>query len=248
MKDISKHVDSGLTMTLKEITDLLEVRHNNAMRTVEKMAEEMDFGELLKISTSYKNNIGAELKIETYQLNKRQVFAVASRLNVKMQMRIIDRWQELEEQAILKASPAPLALTTAEIAERDVHALANIYDFLKVPKHIAVADIGTQIFHTTGLDITKALTQSEHCNDIQEEDVYLEPNDLGKRYGVSGIKMNKILAEYKLQRKTKGQWKPTDAGEDVSIRHSWHTGHKAGYNYKWNVSFIDTLMDEYMAA
>ena len=37
------------TMTLKEITDLLEVRHNNAMRTVAEMAQDPDFGSVTQI-------------------------------------------------------------------------------------------------------------------------------------------------------------------------------------------------------
>ena len=60
------------TMTLKEITDLLEVRHNDAMKIVEKMAQDVDFGELRKFRSSYTNNIGAILPLETYQLNKRE--------------------------------------------------------------------------------------------------------------------------------------------------------------------------------
>ena len=86
----------NLTMTLKEITDLLEVRHNNAMSTVEKMSKSPEFGDLLKISSSYKNNIGANIPIETYQLDKRQSIAVAAKLNTALLMRVIDRWQELE--------------------------------------------------------------------------------------------------------------------------------------------------------
>ena len=43
---------SEMTMTLKEITDMLNVRHDNAMRTVALMAESPDFGELLKLRSS----------------------------------------------------------------------------------------------------------------------------------------------------------------------------------------------------
>ena len=50
MKEISTHVEE---MTLKEITDLLDVRHNDAMKIVEKMAEELSFGMITKISYSY---------------------------------------------------------------------------------------------------------------------------------------------------------------------------------------------------
>jgi phage regulator Rha-like protein len=120
MQDIMSSNQSQ-TMSLKDITDLLETRHNNAMKVVEKMAKSPEFGELLKISSSYKNNLGAELPIETYALNKRQSVAVAAKLNTTLLMRVIDRWQELESQ--LPKSPttyieALQALIESEIAKQ----------------------------------------------------------------------------------------------------------------------------------
>lgn len=87
---------SNQTMTLKEITDLLGIRHNDAMKAVEKMAESPEFGELRKIRSSYINNLDASIPIETYELDKRQSMAVSAKLNTAMLMRVIDRWQELE--------------------------------------------------------------------------------------------------------------------------------------------------------
>jgi len=85
------------TMTLKEITDLLDVRHNNAIRTVEAMMQEPEFGLATKIEYPIISGKGREQFIETYQLNKRQSIAVAAKLNTALLMRIIDRWQELEQ-------------------------------------------------------------------------------------------------------------------------------------------------------
>jgi phage antirepressor YoqD-like protein len=80
------------TMTLKEITDLLEVRHNDAMVTVAKMAESPEFGDATK--SSYRTKMGNNY--ETYELSHRQSIAVSAKLNTPMLMRVIDRWQELE--------------------------------------------------------------------------------------------------------------------------------------------------------
>lgn len=103
MRDAVKVMNTGLQtvekfefMTLKEITDLLDVRHNDAMEIVERMATGHEFGEIRKFRSSYTNNIGATLPLETYKLDKRQSVAVAARLNTAMLMRVIDRWQELE--------------------------------------------------------------------------------------------------------------------------------------------------------
>jgi hypothetical protein len=86
------------SMTLKEITDMLDVRHNNAMRTVAEMAEDPAFGGVTQIE--YRTSEGNTY--QTYQLDKRQSIAVAAHLNVALLMRIIDRWHELEtKQAVI---------------------------------------------------------------------------------------------------------------------------------------------------
>jgi len=91
-------MNNEVTMTLKEITDLLNVRHNDAMRIVEKMAEVTDFGALRILRTSYLNNFGGEIALKTYALTQRQSIAVGARLNTDMLMKLIDRWQELESK------------------------------------------------------------------------------------------------------------------------------------------------------
>ena len=81
------------TMTLKEITDLLKVRHNDAMTTVKKMAESPDFDYAPKIKERY--NSGKN-ELETYTLDNRQSVAVSAKLNTALLMRVIDRWQETD--------------------------------------------------------------------------------------------------------------------------------------------------------
>ena len=85
------------TMTLKEITDLLEVRHDKSMLKVEEMAKEPKFGQVSILDISYEKGNGALGITQTYQLDKRQSIAVAAKLNTSLLMRIIDRWQELEQ-------------------------------------------------------------------------------------------------------------------------------------------------------
>ena len=109
-------------MTLKEITDLLEVRHNDAMRTVEKMQQDQSFGASTKISYKLLRN-NAEFTIQTYQLDKRQSIAVASRLNTALLMKVIDRWQELETANI--APPPPFIERTPLELLNEAVAIAN---------------------------------------------------------------------------------------------------------------------------
>ena len=64
-------------ITLKEITDLIDVQHSKAMLKVEQLAKEPAFGEVSKFDTFNLNNV----KIGTYLLNKKQAIAVGARLN-----------------------------------------------------------------------------------------------------------------------------------------------------------------------
>ena len=93
MKDLISNEQK--TMTLKEITDLLEVRHDKACKKVLSMAEDPEFGTVSVMDIVY-NDKGQ--KISTYILNERQSIAVASRLNTALLMRVIDRWKALESK------------------------------------------------------------------------------------------------------------------------------------------------------
>ena len=73
--------NATLTMSSLEIADLLNVEHNKAMNKFQKMAEDPEFGTVAKINVVYNDKGQA---IQTYQLNKRQSIAVASRLNTAL--------------------------------------------------------------------------------------------------------------------------------------------------------------------
>jgi len=80
-------------ITLKEITDMINVRHNDAMAKVEKLAQEPDFGVLRKTRISHAK--GKE--IDTYLFTSEQAVAAGARLNNSLLMKVIKRVKELEE-------------------------------------------------------------------------------------------------------------------------------------------------------
>ena len=119
-----------MTMTLKEITDMLKVRHDNAMQTVKLMMLDASFGHAPEIQERY--NSGKNV-LTTYALNKRQSIAVAARLNTSLLMNIIDRWQELEDAQRAPAKPAYsfLTSTSRERIEHEMTLALEAYDVLR---------------------------------------------------------------------------------------------------------------------
>lgn len=87
--------NEGYVITLKEITDLIGVRHDKSMIKVEELAKEDGFGTLSKMDIVY-NDRGQT--IPTYRFTKKQAIAVGARLNTAMLMKVINRLEELETQ------------------------------------------------------------------------------------------------------------------------------------------------------
>ena len=94
---MSKVVELNI-ITLKEITDLIEVEHNKAMKVVEKLSQEPSFGRVEKIATHQNMPNGGTKPLQTYKLNKKQAIAVGAKLNNGLLMKVIDRLEELERQ------------------------------------------------------------------------------------------------------------------------------------------------------
>ena len=116
--------NAAMTMTLKEITDLLKVRHDKAMLKVAEMAKEQEFGWMSKTDIQYSSGKGRIETIQTYQLNKRQSIAASARLNTALLMRIIDRWQELENQSKPSMPTTYIAALEALVASEKAKELA----------------------------------------------------------------------------------------------------------------------------
>lgn len=80
-------------MSLKEITDMLGARHDNAMRMVESvMLRDPTFGLAPQIEEPIITGKGKQELIRTYLFNQPQSIAVASRLNVGLLMLVVNQW------------------------------------------------------------------------------------------------------------------------------------------------------------
>jgi len=109
--DLVNSNNGEVVITLKEITDLIGVEHNKAMKKVAKLAEEPSFGWVAKMDFQYISGKGRVETIQTYSLNKKQAIAVGAKLNNSLLMKVIDRLEELE-----KAKSQPKELTRTELA------------------------------------------------------------------------------------------------------------------------------------
>lgn len=132
--------------------------------------------------------------------------------------------------------PTTAARKTAE----DSLAVASL---LGVPTHLAQIEAIKHARISTGVDFSYLLHHAPAQSNIADSDVMLEPTELGKQLGLSAVALNRKLEAVGLQsRDHAGCWQPTAKGSPISSRHAWTSGNKSGYNLKWNLQAVKTLL------
>ncbi len=92
-----------LTMTTREVADLIEKPHSNIKISAERLSEKGVIGTLAMQEFEHNGNI-----YTTYVLNKRDSLILVAQNCPEFTARIVDRWQELESQQP-KFDPANLS-------------------------------------------------------------------------------------------------------------------------------------------
>ncbi|WP_196774297.1 phage antirepressor KilAC domain-containing protein [Rhodovulum sp. MB263] len=83
-------------MSSREIAELLEVRHDNVKRTVERLAEKGVIVRPPMEDEPSTDGMGRTRMTRIYHLEKRDSYVVVAQLSPEFTARVVDRWQELE--------------------------------------------------------------------------------------------------------------------------------------------------------
>ncbi|HDR1175511.1 TPA: phage antirepressor KilAC domain-containing protein [Pasteurella multocida] len=86
--------NENLTMSSREIAELVEARHDSVKRTIERLQDKglIQLTPLVEV----KNHLGQT--VTEYRLVKRDTYIVVAQLCPEFTARLVDRWQELENQ------------------------------------------------------------------------------------------------------------------------------------------------------
>lgn len=84
----------SLTMTSRQIADLVESRHDNVKTTIERLAERGIIR--LPAMQDIKNNQGQT--VSEYLICKRDSYIIVAQLSPEFTAKLVDRWQELESR------------------------------------------------------------------------------------------------------------------------------------------------------
>jgi hypothetical protein len=89
-----------------------------------------------------------------------------------------------------------------------------------------------------------ALMGKSHIEAENQEALYFTPTELGARIGVSGVRLNQMLANTGLQIKRGKVWEPTDSGKAFSRIYDTGKKHHAGtpiQQIKWAATVMDRI-------
>jgi len=91
---IHKVKPDNLTMSSREIADVVSSRHDSVKRAIERLAAKgvIELPPMVEIPTSTKPT-------SEYRIGKRDSYVVVAQLSPEFTAKLVDRWQELEAQA-----------------------------------------------------------------------------------------------------------------------------------------------------
>lgn len=97
---------SAITMSSREIADMLNIRHDTVKRTIGRLAsDKMEGGVVVQkavitlppmAETAFFDSLGRTQWTTQYEIQKRDSFIVVAQLSPEFTAALVDRWQELE--------------------------------------------------------------------------------------------------------------------------------------------------------
>lgn len=88
-----------LTMSSREIADLVNSRHDKVRQSIERLVERGTIVQPPVGDEQISDVLGRPRSEKVYNLTKRDSYVVVAQLSPEFTARLVDRWQELEEQA-----------------------------------------------------------------------------------------------------------------------------------------------------
>lgn len=175
------------------------------------------------------------------------------RLTMKSTLESAERFQDwLVEEVIpqirktgsftVAHAPTPVPLLPSQIGKQLILDMVDVAVLLGAPKSYAIQVAAGAATKQTGLPWDRLLTQAAAMNNVPDVEVYLEPTELGRLFGLSAAQMNVRLMDLGLQVREGKSWVPTEEGAAFCQRHAWTANGKSGYNWKWQVSEVERRM------
>lgn len=168
------------TMSSREIADLVGSRHDKVKQSIERLVERGVIVQPPMGGEQLRDALGRPRAESVYHVNKRDSFVVVAQLSPEFTAALVDRWQELEQQA---AHP----MTQAELIAASANHLVAI-ERRQAEHQAALANVETR---------TSQLEQIRYLDSVPSgfESITTIRDRINKRLGLPAWVINAVMRE-----------------------------------------------------
>ncbi|MFS7159790.1 phage antirepressor KilAC domain-containing protein [Serratia proteamaculans] len=113
------------TMSSREIAQLVESRHSDVCTTIDRLVKRGAISGYAAMPYTHPQN---GRQYSEYQVNKRDSYVVVAQLSPEFTARLVDRWQELENQTSVPQSLPEALRLAADMAEQNAALEQKVQD------------------------------------------------------------------------------------------------------------------------
>lgn len=180
------------TMTSLQIAEITGKRHDAILRDIRNLLEQGVTAHNFVVS-EYKDSTGRTLPC--YELTKKGCLILASGYNPLLREKIIDRWAELE---------TAVALNVPQTYSQALMLAAKQAEQIEEQQRMLIAQSAVITEQTEA--ISQMQPKVDYCDIILKSPSTVLVKQIAQDYGMTANKLNKTLAEMKIQYKRGKQW------------------------------------------
>ena len=178
------------TMTSLEIAELTGKNHFDVLRAIRKMEpawEKVQGSKFACLQKTYDLPNGGKKVMPYYQLTKTECLYIATKFNDEARAKLVLRWEKLEHD-VRNRMEEERRMSVCQPKAQEIRLLACDEEVLNEADDIM------------GDELAELNRRSMHC---------YTPTEIGRPFGLDARDLNSFLADQKIIRWAKGQWRLT---------------------------------------
>lgn len=194
--------DDSERMTSLQIAEVTGKAHKDVMRAIRNMESAWEKINGRKFAlVNYTDGKGESRPC--YSLTKDECLYIATKFNDEARAKLIKRWMELEEKHRQPTVPQNYleALKSLVKSEEEKQQLA----LENKAQQETIRNMEQEKLEL-GNKITEMLPKVSYYDQILQSNSTMTVTQIAQDYGMSAMKLNKVLEEMKIQHKLRGQW------------------------------------------
>lgn len=202
MNELTTIVDNNEErMTSLQIAEVTGRQHKEVMRSIRQMEPAwVKINERNFALVEYQDKKGQSRPC--YSLTKEECLYIATKFNDEARAKLIRRWKELEEAHRPAVPQNYLEALKAMVKIEEQKQQLAIESQKQKEQIVNISRENVEL----GNRITEMLPKVSYYDQILESKSTMTVTQIAQDYGMSAVKLNRILAELKIQRKVQGQW------------------------------------------